>query len=153
MEAMKYLSLGFLLMLSIGTYAQQGPGRASVNASRTATTQDRITQIKIAKLTADMKLTKVQAQKFWPIYDAFDLQRREIRREIRSLSRNFSEDDDAYKKQERIQDLKQKELDLTKRYKADFLKVISEQQYGIMLVSEERFNQTLLETLKERNKD
>ena len=100
-----------------------------------------------------MKLTKVQAERFWPVYHAFNNQRREIRREIRSLSQNFSEDDDAYTKQERIQELKQKELDLTRKYKTDFLKVISEQQYGIMLVSEERFNQVLLERLKERHHD
>lgn len=148
---MKYFSLGILLFLAVSAAAQQTPARSSI--SRNATQQDRITQIKIAKLTADMKLSKAQAQKFWPIYDAFDNQRKEIRREIRSLSRNFSEDDDAFKKTERIQELRQKELDLTKKYKGDFLKVISEQQYGIMLVSEERFNQVLLETLKERNRD
>ena len=148
---MKYFSLGIMLFFAVSAAAQQSPARS--NNSRNATQQDRITQIKIAKLTADMKLSKVQAQKFWPIYDAFDHQRKEIRREIRALSRNFSEDDDAYKKTERIQDLRQKELDLTRKYKGDFLKVISEQQYGIMLVSEERFNQVLLETLKERNRD
>ena len=148
---MKYFSLGIMLFFAVSAAAQQTPARAS--NSRNAAPQDRIAQIKIAKLTADMKLSKAQAQRFWPIYDAFDNQRKEIRREIRSLSRNFTEDDDAYKKTERIQDLRQKELDLTKRYKSDFLKVISEQQYGIMLVSEERFNQVLLETLKERNRD
>lgn len=148
---MKYFSLGILLFIALSTAAQQSPARTSI--SRNATQPDRITQIKIAKLTADMKLSKAQAQKFWPIYDAFDNQRKEIRREIRSLSRNFTEDDDAYKKTERIQDLRQKELDLTKKYKSDFLKVVTEQQYGTMLVSEERFNQVLLETLKERNRD
>jgi len=145
---MKYISIGFLLLFSL-TASAQGPG--SNSNSRSSTQQDRILQIKIAKLTSDMKLTKSQAEKFWPVYHAFDNQRKEIRREIRQLSRNFSEDDDAYKKQERIQELKQKELDLTRRYKGDFLKVISEQQYGIMLVSEERFNQVLLDRLKERN--
>ncbi|WP_367915176.1 hypothetical protein [Leadbetterella sp. DM7] len=149
---MKYISIGFMLLLSLNAFSQ-GAGRANSTNSRTSTQQDRILQIKIAKLTSDMKLTKSQAEKFWPIYNAFDEQRKEIRREIRLLSRNFSEDDDAYKKQERIQELKQKELDITRKYKGDFLRVISEQQYGIMLVSEERFNQVLLDKLKERNHD
>lgn len=147
---MKYISIGILLLLSLNAFSQ-GSGRANSTNPGTSTQQDRIQQIKIAKLTSDMKLTKSQAEKFWPIYNAFDNQRKEIRREIRLLSRNISEDDDAYKKQERIQDLKQKELDLTRKYKGDFLRVISEQQYGIMLVSEERFNQVLLDRLKERH--
>lgn len=149
---MKYISIGILLMLSLNAFSQ-GAGRANSTNPGTSTQQDRILQIKIAKLTSDMKLTKSQAEKFWPIYNSFDNQRKEIRREIRLLSRNFSEDDDAYKKQERIQELKQKELDITRKYKGDFLRVISEQQYGIMLVSEERFNQVLLDKLKERNHD
>ncbi|MBX2950965.1 MAG: hypothetical protein KF870_00565 [Leadbetterella sp.] len=149
---MKYVSIGFLLLLSLNAFSQVS-GKVNNTNPATSTQQDRILQIKIAKLTSDMKLTKSQAERFWPIYHACDNQRKEIRREIRLLSRNFSEDDDAYKKQERIQELKQKELDLTRRYKGDFLKVISEQQYGIMLVSEERFNQVLLDRLKERNHD
>ncbi len=149
---MKYISIGILLLLSLNAFSQ-GSGRANSTNSGASTQQDRIQQIKIAKLTSDMKLTKGQAEGFWPIYNAFDNQRKEIRREIRLLSRNISEDDDAYKKQERIQYLKQKELDLTRKYKGDFLRVISEQQYGVMLVSEERFNQVLLDRLKERNHD
>lgn len=149
---MKYISIGILLLLSLNVFSQ-GVGRVNSTNPAASTQQDRIQQIKIGKLTSDMKLTKSQAEKFWPIYNAFDSQRKEIRREIRMLSRSISEDDDAYKKQERIQNLKQKELDLTRKYKADFLRVISEQQYGVMLVSEERFNQVLLDKLKERNHD
>ncbi len=150
---MRYISIGILLLFSLTAFSQVSSGRTSVRNSQTSNQQDRILQLKIAKLTSDMKLTKAQAEKFWPVYHAFNNQRKDIRREIRLLSRNFSEDDDAYTKQERIQELKQKELDLTRKYKTDFLKVISEQQYGIMLVSEERFNQVLLDRLRERNHD
>lgn len=144
---MRFICFCIFSLISISVFSQQTP--SNLNAAG----QDRIAQIKIAKLSGDMRLTKSQAQKFWPIYNSFDAQRRDIRREIRGLSRIFSEDDDAYKKQERIQDLKQKELDITRKYKFEFLKVITEQQYGIMLTSEERFNQALLEQLKQRNRD
>ncbi len=113
--------------------------------------RNRLQQIKIAKLTGDMNLSKGQAQKFWPIYNSFDSKRTEIRREIRHLSKSISEDDDLYKKQEKILGLKQKEIDLTRSYKNEFLKVVSEQQYGAMLASEERFNQQLLDRLKRSN--
>lgn len=149
---MRFLYLCLLFLVSYGSIAQR-PQRSSGFTSSQTEGQDRIAQIKIAKLTTDMKMSKAQAEKFWPIYHSFDAERRDVRREIRALSRNISEDDDAYRKQEKIQELKQKELDLTKRYKGNFLKVISEQQYGMMLTSEERFNQTLLDRLKERNKD
>ena len=146
---MKFRLLFVLSLLSLSVWAQ----RPAAGFTADVKGQNRIAQIKIAKLTNDMKLTKAQAEKFWPVYNAFDSQRRDLNREIHQLARNISEDDDAFKKQERIQDLKQRELDLTKKYKTEFLKVISEQQYGLMLTSEERFKQALLQQLKDRNKD
>lgn len=146
---MRSTYIWILLLFSLNSFGQQFGERRS-NAQKG---QDKITQLKIAKLTSDMQMTKSQAQKFWPVYNDFDAKRRDIRRQIRQLSKNISEDDDAYKKQQRILDLKQNELDLTRTYKASFLRVITEQQYGIMLTSEERFNQVLLERLKDRQND
>jgi Spy/CpxP family protein refolding chaperone len=151
MKIMKFRLLFVFLLLSLAGWAQRPSSSSGFATDQKG--QSRIAQIKIAKLTNDMKLTKTQAEKFWPVYNNYDRQRREINREINQLARNFSEDDDAFKKQERIQELKQRELDLTKKSKTEFLKVISEQQYGIMLTSEERFKQALLQQLKDRNKD
>ncbi len=150
---MRFLYLIGILLLSLNLLAQR-PGTSGESRDQDRSSQvKRISQLKKAKLASDMKLSKSQDEKFWPVYNTFDTHRRELRREINQLSRNITEDDDAYKKQEKLLDLKQRELDLIKRYKPDFLKVISEQQFGIMLTSEERFNRAVLEHLKERNKD
>lgn len=147
--SMRFILSGLFVMWSLSGMAQV-PESAS---TYTARSQNRITQIKIAKLTNDMKLSKAQAEKFWPIYNEFDNKRININREIRQLSRNISEDDNPYKGQEKILKLKQERLDLIRQYKPSFLKVITEKQYGLMIASEENFNQTLLEKLKERNQD
>lgn len=147
--SMRFILAGLFIVWSFSGMAQVPENRSSY----TARSQSRITQIKIAKLTNDMKLSKAQAEKFWPIYNEFDTKRININREIRQLSKNLSEDDNPYKGQEKILKLKQQRLDLIRQYKPNFLKVISEKQYGLMIASEENFNQTLLEKLKERNQD
>ena len=61
---MRSIYILILLFFSLNSFGQQlREGR-----SNTQIGQDKITQIKIAKLTSDMRMTKTQAQKFWPIY-------------------------------------------------------------------------------------
>ena len=148
-ERMRIFLVSFLILLTGYSFAQN-PARSNFRDDKA---ESRIVQIKIARLTADMKLSKAQAEKFWPVYNDFDKKRIDLNREIKQLSQSITEDDNPFQKQEKIQKLKQQRLDLVKTYKPDFLKIISENQYSIMITSEERFNQILLEKLKERNQD
>ncbi len=115
---------------------------------------ERIRAMKVGMITQELKLNENQAEKFWPIYNSFSEEKLEIHKSIRSLSnRNNNKaasNDQLLQKQEEILDLKQDELNLEKRYRDNFLKVISAQQYTKLLETERRFNQMLLEKLKER---
>lgn len=114
---------------------------------------DRIKAMKIGMITQELKLTESQAEKFWPIYNAYSDDRNEIFRDIRQLSRNHQNlnSNESLKRQDEILDLRQEEINLTKKYRDSFLKVISPQQYSSLMETERKFNQMLLEKLKERN--
>lgn len=133
------------LIISTFAFAQRpggdGPGGEKIKA------------MKIGMITNELKLTESQAEKFWPIYNAYSDEKNNIHLQIRRLSKNNGQNqsnEEALKNQDRILDLQQKELDVTKKYRDSFMKVISPQQYSSLLATERKFNQMLLDKLKER---
>lgn len=143
---MKYFFILYVLFISAFT----------VKGQRTEDRQggERIRAMKVGMITHELKLNENQAEKFWPIYNSFYDEKLAIHRSIRNLSnRNANKavsNDELLKKQEEILEFKQDELNLEKRYRDNFLKVISAQQYTKLLETERKFNQMLLEKLKER---
>lgn len=114
---------------------------------------EKIRAIKIGMITQELRLTESQAEKFWPIYNNFSDERGEVHKEIRRLTKRPDENlsnNETLKRQDRILELQQQEIDITKKYRDSFLKVITPQQYGSLMATERKFNQMLLEKLKER---
>jgi hypothetical protein len=135
------------VFVSIASVAQP-PGRPSGPGG------ERIKAMKVGMITQELKLSAAQAEKFWPVYNNFSDERMGIHKEIREISkRNANKglsNDELLRKQDEIIELKQKDLNLEKRYRETFLKVISTQQYATLMDTERRFNQMLLDKLKER---
>lgn len=116
---------------------------------------ERVHALKVAYITDHINLTSEQAEKFWPIYDDFEAELRKIRFDFRAKykaqpqqqspeeARNFIDDNLDY--QEAI-------LDLKKRYKTQFLKVISPQQLSNLLMAEREFKKMLLQQLQDRRR-
>jgi Spy/CpxP family protein refolding chaperone len=121
---------------------------------------EKIKAMKIGMITEELNLNTDQAEKFWPVYNDYSDERQAIMKEIRQKSRKSNDqndsNDDILKNQDEILELKQKEITLTKKYRDSFLKVISVAQYSKLMDAERKFNEMLLEKLKERrekNKD
>ena len=49
---------------------------------------DRIRAARIALITERLNLTPDQAEKFWPVYRQYEMERREIRKEFRDARQN-----------------------------------------------------------------
>ncbi|MCP9761533.1 Spy/CpxP family protein refolding chaperone [Lacihabitans soyangensis] len=114
---------------------------------------ERIRAMKVGMITNELKLTESQAEKFWPIYNNYSEEKNEIHQEIRRLSKRPGEDlsnNELMKRQDKILELQQDELNITKKYRDNFLRVISAQQYSSLMAAERKFNQMLLDKLKER---
>jgi Spy/CpxP family protein refolding chaperone len=134
-----------LLIMSTLSFGQRPNGQAHGG--------EKIKAMKVGMITNELRLTESQAEKFWPIYNAYADEKNEIHQQVRKLSRNNGEnqsDAEAIKNQDRILALQQSEVDVNKKYRDSFMKVITPQQYSSLLATERKFNQMLLDKLKER---
>lgn len=109
--------------------------------------KDKIQEIKQAYFVEQLKLTKAEMDKFLPLYKKYDAERRELRKAGKKPGekKKFSE-----MTQKEINDfiqysfeLKEKELQLQKKYFEEFKKVLPAHKVVKLLNIEEQFRQYL----------
>lgn len=135
-----------LLLLTISVQA----GFAQDNPERS----ERIKALKVSFLTSKLDLSPEQASKFWPVYNKYWDEVKSVRRNFyqrykdanggtmdKAEARKFVDDNLEY--QEKV-------IEIKKKYKDEFLKVISAQQLAAMYQAERDFKTMLLEKLRER---
>jgi len=131
-----------LLFISFGIFAQNKEAMKKIESAR------------IALITERLGLTPDQAEKFWPVYREYNMQRREIREEFRNERQganlqNMSEEESKQLVQKSM-DMKQKELNLEKEYSKRLTEVISTQQLFKLKNAEKDFQQMLLQRIQEQ---
>lgn len=122
---------------------------------------ERLQEIKAQKsayLTQKMGLTPEESQKFWPVYNQFDKELDALRKERRDVHRSMRADGDVSEAEataaiEKELASQQRELDLRKRYSADFIKSVGARKTLLLARSEREFNRELLRRMKERAGD
>jgi hypothetical protein len=140
----KFLFTIIISILAISTYAQ--PQRKPF---------ERVHAAKVAYLTDRLQLSREQAERFWPVYNDFERERRTLRKKYFNTSNNnnnsnTTEEDIARQSIEDNLDYQQEELDLKRRYKDEFLKIISAQQITSLYKAEREFRQLLMHRLGDR---
>jgi Skp family chaperone for outer membrane proteins len=138
---LKLFSLVFALLIGFSTWAQR-PNMEKLRA------------MKVGVITEKLSLTESQAKSFWPVYNKFDTERQNLNRAMRekmhaTRGQETSEEDEL-ERQDQIFELKEKELELSKKYRPEILKVISAKQYSDLVLAEREFNQMLLRELRQR---
>lgn len=139
----KLLFLTLLFISSIHTFAQpRGENREAIMA------------LKVGMITEKLSLSTEQAEEFWPIYNQFSKEKRDLNRAIRiemrsSVAEGVS-DKDRLASQDKVLAMKTQEIELTKKYRERLLNIISTKQYSDLQVAEENFNRMLLQELKKR---
>jgi len=149
----KFILAGvFCLSVSVTLAQETEPDLAP--AQQDSRAQERIKNLRIAYLSDKLELTPDQAEKFWPVYRQFVLERAKLRIELKSAQRsNNSSPPDPKKQQELIDkslQVKQKELDLEKEYSGKFLHVISAQQLLNLRKAEQEFRSMIINQLRQR---
>ncbi|MBC7920619.1 MAG: hypothetical protein H7Z75_05955 [Ferruginibacter sp.] len=116
--------------------------------------RERIETAKIGFITNRLNLTSEQASTFWPVYNAYEDKKQQIRQSLRKLkSANTAltaPDDALMNNLKELMSLKQQEVDLEKEYLTKFLKVINPRQLTELYKTEQDFREELLKTLRER---
>ncbi len=138
MNTLKYIFILSLLSISAGAQNQK----------------EKIEQYRIAFITQELNLTTDEAKVFWPVYDKYRAELEAMRKnnkvDIDKLDYAALTDMEAEKKATEIFSLKQAELDLQKKYYAEFKKVIPTRKVLRLIKAEADFRQKLVELLQKR---
>ncbi len=149
----KLILLGLFFMSVSGIYAQvEEPEPTQVEPDSKA--QERIKNLRIAYISEKLGLSPDQAEKFWPMYRQFTLERSKLRNELKQAQiQNNSNNPDPQKQRELIDlglKVKQRELDLEKDYSGRLLKVINAQQMLNLRKAEQEFRAMIINQLQQR---
>jgi hypothetical protein len=113
---------------------------------------DRIRAARIALITERLNLTPDQAEKFWPVYRQYEMERREIRKEFRDARQNVDmknlTEEQSQQLVRKSLEMKQNELNLEKDYSRRLSEVISTQQLFKLKSAEKDFQQMLLKRIQ-----
>ena len=119
----KYL----LLLFAFGSFLV-------VNGQKKGGGEDKVQALKIAFITQKLELTTAEAQKFWPVYNDYD-------GELKKLRKNNN--GDVIERDEKL-------LNLRKKYKVQFEKIIGAERTNKLYVVEGEFRNVLIKQLKHR---
>jgi len=138
-----------LFLISFSFYAQ---------SDKTDEKREKIKTYKVSFLTTELELTSNEAEKFWPIYNAYDDKQYELRHEkMKTYLRKLNDDNvNSLSEKEAATLLSQiestdKELFVLKeKYMSNLKKVLSAKKILKLKKSEDDFNRKLLKQYKEK---
>ena len=154
------LFLPLLFCLTWMTVPAQRPGPPP--RDRVMDREDRKEQIesmKIAFITKKLDLTPDEAKRFWPVYNQYTDELQGLRKDRRERNRDAREDFDKLgdKEVEKLVDdeivFRQQEIDVIKKYHAQFKSVLPIKKVARLYRAEEEFKRELLERIRDRKED
>lgn len=138
----KFFALILILTLANITFAQNFKEK-----------KEKIKALKVAFITEKLSLTTEEAQKFWPIYNAFDEKQFEIRHNKRKESLEGIENISEKEAQSIIAEMQSHDEEmhqLKKKFIADLQKVLPAKKIILLKKTEDEFNRKLLREFRER---
>ncbi|MEM8966608.1 MAG: hypothetical protein AAGE93_09330 [Bacteroidota bacterium] len=115
---------------------------------------EKIETARIAFLTERLSLTPETAQQFWPVYNQWDEQRRELKKEEFRLRRSVKTDgltnETAQQHIDEYFALKERQLTLEKNMAEELSEVLSSTQMLQLIRAEAEFQRVILRKLGER---
>lgn len=122
--------------------------------------REKVKALKVAYITEQLELTTDEAQKFWPIYNAFDENQAELRHEkMRSILDRFKpgnveklSEKDASNSLIQMEKIEEDLFNLKKKFIKDLQGVISAKKIIKLKKAEEDFNRELLKQMREKRR-
>ncbi|HHS95064.1 MAG TPA: hypothetical protein ENJ45_00620 [Phaeodactylibacter sp.] len=113
--------------------------------------KDRIRSLRIAFITERLQLTPQEAEKFWPLYNEYEAEKKKLHMKFRKDNR---EEEITDSQADELVDasfvLQEKELQLKKKYYAKLKKVISPKKLILLQKAEEDFRRKIIREMKRR---
>ena len=112
--------------------------------------RNNIEAVKAAFITQKLELTPEESQRFWPVYNNYQQELKKLILIKNSQRRALKENAEA----EPVDELEidGEILELRKRYRGEFAKVLPRQKAALVYPTEREFRQQLIEQLQKRTK-
>jgi Spy/CpxP family protein refolding chaperone len=139
------------VVLSNPAWAQPGP--------KAAAAKERVATAQIGFLTHKLQLTSAEAQRFWPVYEAYQAELRQVSREplreLRQVVENEvkwaalseKEAEELMRKHAQVQNERER---IRRTYHSKFLEVLPAKKVLLLYVAEVQFKEAMLDKLRER---
>lgn len=120
--------------------------------------RENVEAVKIAFITRELNLSPEEAQKFWPVYNQFqnemDALRKDKRDDKREIKRGLEQmtDEEIAKSVDEVIINEQRELDVKKKYHAEFKKVLSIRKVAQLYRAEQEFKKEVLRRMREEGR-
>jgi len=138
---MKNILIIILTSLTISAFAQQR--------------RENIESLRVAHITKEVALTPAEAQKFWPIYNQYQGELENLRRERKNTiaqakqNRANLSDQDYANLVDNEMNFKSKELEIDKKYNQKFKEVLPIEKVAKLYKAQESFKRELVRQLKD----
>ena len=144
-----------LLMLAIITVSTVTIAQPQKNQK---VTREEMDAKKVAFLSTELNLTKAEAEKFWPVYNAYDNEMHKIHRENRVLKKKLKQFEkltieEAYQTTESVIKLEGRKTVLRKEYLENFAKILGKKKGAKVFYAEIKFKRELLRKIKNGSSD
>lgn len=120
-----------LLFVSLGGWAK---AQTELQPGDIKKQQD-IEALKVAFISKELELTPDEAQKFWPVFNQYS----------KEVNAAVSQDEDILDRDEKV-------LNIRKRYKEQFIKLLGQPRMNKMFGAEGRFRQLLIKTIRKQQR-
>ena len=140
----------FMFLVTFSFYAQ--------NDKKVDEKREKIKAYKVSLLTTELELTSAEAEKFWPIYNAFDDKQYELRHDKMKTYLSRLDDDKLNSMSEKeaatllcqIESTDKELYLLREKYISNLKKILSHKKILKLKKSEDDFNRKLLKQYKEK---
>ncbi|MDR3680814.1 MAG: Spy/CpxP family protein refolding chaperone [Flavipsychrobacter sp.] len=116
-------------------------------------TLEHIHSIKVAYITDRLNLTSQQSQVFWPVYSSYEKELKALRKSYFEKYKGVDKNDDHVSRQffDDNLDFQAASVDLKRKYRDQFLNVLTPQQLANLFKAEHDFNIMLMQRLKDKH--
>ena len=124
--------------------------------SQNSEKKEKIKSLKVAYITEQLALTESEAQKFWPVYNAYETEKDAQRKTSYQKYKQISDDISETKAQSLLKELLELEKErqnLRSNYIKNLMKVLPAKKIIQLKTAEDAFNRKMLQEYKKRHGD
>ena len=120
---------------------------------------EKFRSMKIAFFTERLELTAEEAEKFWPLYNAYEQNKREISRQRHLRPRNMDEqlenmtEQEAEEKINEMMEARKKETDLAEAFQEDLKGILPPKKILKLYIVEIQFREYMLRKIRDERND